>query len=328
MSVQSKFNALELLTRIRAANALIPDAQPSGDSIQAFRNPESHTNRKNEAVRKQTVDEVVVDSKIYLPLVGQSSSQNRSPSNISGVSNAENMSERLSPPRNVTKANDDYSKKYGSSQQSLTVGTSSPAAGEGVNENRRINVFDQSSFLSLPVRDHVVMRYKDTYNLDDDRNVRNRRERTGYDSLNQYNQDVSQNIPDYKNQIQKVKNNNLDLNKQSVKSDLSYEECFSPINNNFDKNRSNPMTPSYTTSSDADTVPYNTPYSIPFDYSDIKSNSPIAAEIYEELNKLRLDNSSLNRKIRMLTIQKSEIERRNREAKMKNDDIIATLRCT
>ena len=331
MSIQSKFNALELLTRIRAANALIPDGQPSGDSIHAIRSPEILGNRNIGNVRNKIAYEEVVNREISSPLVGQSACQNRAPSSTSGVSNTQSVTDSFSPFKSITNTNIDDSKKYGSKQQTSTIATSSTATGENEDVNRRFNVPDQPFLLNSPVYDDFVMRYKDTYDLEDDRNVRNRRNRIGYDSLLQYNQDISQNIPDCKNQNQnqKVKNNAYDQNKQSMKSDSSYEERFAPIENNliFNKNRSNPMIPNYLINSDAGTIPYNTPYNIPYDCSDIRNNSLIAAEIFEELNKLRIDNTALNRKIRMITIQKSEIERHSRETKIKNDDIIASLRC-
>jgi hypothetical protein len=361
MSVQSKFNALELLTRIRAANASIPDSHPSVDSIQAVRNPEILGNRSNGTLgtfKNQNVN--------------QSSSQNlnresSSNINISGFSSIPHITESFSPIRNIMNKNAEHSLRYTGGQQSYTMRTSSPSApiflsasasafpaagggtggggsiSESINENRRFRVSEEHSLLNSPKHDDVIMKYKDTYDLEDGRNVPHRRERTGYDSLLQYNQDISQNIPDIinqnqnknQNQNEKGKNNNHDQNKQSFKSELSDEEYFSSINNNnnfnFNKNRSNPLTsnlPSnYVTSSDIDTIPYNTRYNIPYDYTNIKNNSSIPPEIYEELNKLRIDNISLNRKIKILTIQKSEIERQNRETKIKNDDIIATLRC-
>ena len=331
MSVQSKFNALELLTRIRAANALIPDGQPSGDSIHAVRSPDNLANRNDGVAVNRSAYDGIVDSKINSPLTSQSSSQNRAPSNISNTLNTQSVAGSFSPMRNIINANVDQTKKYGSNQQGFALGTPSPGAGESVNESRRFAFPDQPSFLNSPVHDGVITRYKDTYDLDDDWNAKNGRKRIGNDSLHQYNQNISQNIPDCNNQSQGVKNknNNHDQNKQSIRSDLSHEERFSPsnINFNFNNNRSNHTTPNYVANSDADTIPYNAPYNILYDFSDARNISPISAEIHEELNRLRLDNLTLNRKIRILTIQKSEIERRSREAKIKNDDIIAKLRC-
>ena len=329
MSVQSKFNALELLTRIRAANALIPDGQPSGDSIHAVRSPDNLANRNDGVAVNRSAYDGIVDSKINSPLTSQSSSQNKAPSNISNTLNTQSVAGSFSPMRNIINANVDQTKKYGSNQQGFALGTPSPGAGESVNESRRFAFPDQPSFLNSPVHDGVITRYKDTYDLDDDWNAKNGRKRIGNDSLHQYNQNISQNIPDCNNQSQGVKNknNNHDQNKQSIRSDLSHEERFSPSNINFNNNRSNHTTPNYVANSDADTIPYNAPYNILYDFSDARNISPISAEIHEELNRLRLDNLTLNRKIRILTIQKSEIERRSREAKIKNDDIIAKLRC-
>ena len=334
MSVQSKFNALELLTRIRTANALIPDGQPSGDSIHAVRIPENPAYRNDGVAVNRSAFDGIVDSKVNSPLMDQSSSQNRAASNISNTLNTQSLA--FSPIGNIINANVDQTKQYGSNQRSFTLGTPSPADGAGasedVNESRGLAFPDQPSFLNSPVHDCVITRYKDTYDIDDDWNAnKNGRKRIENDSLLRYNQNISQNIPEYnyKNQNQRVKNNNHDQKKQSMKSDLSHEEYSSPLNNNFNfsNNRCNHTIPDYIANSDADTIPYNAPYNIPYDFSDTRNISPITAEIHEELNRLQLDNFTLNRKIRILTIQKSEIERRNRETKIKNDDIIATLRC-
>ena len=348
MSVQSKFNALELLTRIRAANASIPVNHPPADSIQTIPNPEILGSRSSGTLGTSKNQNV-----------NQSSSQNMnressSNINISGFSSIPHITESFSPIRNIMNKNAEHSLRYTGGQQSYTMRTSSPSApiflsasasafpsaagggggsiSESVHENRRFDASEVRSLLNSPKHDDFIMKYKDTYDLEDDRNVPRRRERTGYDSLLQYNQDISQNIPGNKNK-------NQDQNKQSIKSELSHDEYFSLMNNNninsnnfnFNKNRSNPitsnLTANYVTSSDIDTIPYNTRYNIPYDYSNIKNNSSVPPEIYEELNNLRIDNIALNRKIKILTIQKSEIERQNRETKIKNDDIIATLRC-
>jgi hypothetical protein len=291
--------------------------------------------------------------------------------NISGFSSIPHITESFSPIKNIVNKNAEHSLRYTGGQQSYTMRTTSPSApiffsasasafpaaggggggSESINDNRRFHVSEERSLLNSPKHDDVIMNYKDTYDLEDYRNVPHRRERTGYDSLLQYNQDISQNIPDNINQNrnqkqsqnqnqnenrnEKGKSDIHDQNKQSIKSELSDKEYFSLLNNNnnfnFNKNRINPitsnLTSNYVTSSDIDTIPYNTRYNIPYDYTNIKNNSSIPPEIYEELNKLRVDNIALNRKIKVLTIQKSEIERQNRETKIKNDDIIATLRC-
>ena len=324
------------MTRIRAANALIPDGQLSGDNIHAVSIPENLAERNDGVAVNRSASDGIVDSKINSPHMDQSSSQNRAPLNISNTLNTQSLAGSFSPIKNIINVNVDQTKQNGSNQRSFTLGTPSPAAGAGagecVNESRGFAFPDQPSFLNSPVHDGVVTRYKDTYDTDDDWNAnKNGRKRIEKDSLLQYNQNISQNIPDYKNQNQnqRVKNNNHDQKKQSIKSDLSHQEYSSPLDNNFNfsNNRTNHTTHNYIANSDADTIPYSAPYNIPYDFADTRNISPITAEIHEELNRLRLDNSTLNRKIRILTIQKSEIERRNRETKIKNDDIIATLRC-
>jgi hypothetical protein len=55
-------------------------------------------------------------------------------------------------------------------------------------------------------------------------------------------------------------------------------------------------------------------------------NSPFTEELYNELNKLKLENDLLIKKNRMLQNQKNEIEKIASENKTKNDDIITNLR--
>jgi hypothetical protein len=58
----------------------------------------------------------------------------------------------------------------------------------------------------------------------------------------------------------------------------------------------------------------------------VVKNSPFTDELYNELNKLTLENESLKKKNKILQNQKNEIEKVALENKIKNDDIITKLR--
>jgi hypothetical protein len=67
-----------------------------------------------------------------------------------------------------------------------------------------------------------------------------------------------------------------------------------------------------------------------FEYIDsteiVVKNSPFTDELYNELNKLTLENESLKKKNKILQNQKNEVEKIALENKIKNDDIITKLR--
>ena len=172
MSVQPKFNALELLTRIRAANASIPDNHPSEDSIQAINNSEILANRSKGTIgtlRNQNVNQSLSQN------MNRESSSNI---NISGFSSIPHITESFSPIRNTMNNNAEHSKRYSGGQQSYTLRTSSPSpsapsvflsasasafaggvgGSENVNENGRFRNSEEYSLLNSPKHDDVIMK--------------------------------------------------------------------------------------------------------------------------------------------------------------------------
>ena len=375
MSTQSKFNALELLARIRTANAASSSQSksyyPNNDGNLVTPNPDS-SNFRNMGKSATPIKQInTTDTNSY--------QQDSAIKAKEAIRNRENFSRSIDAFRDVPSPNvipfsfDDTRREEGYSakrkekiesfeyfnQLDSPYGSraySSQKASQHVHQNIPHNRFqnqnqnqNQSDYESSNINSRREFEdfqhndknipepsrtFKDTYESEE--NYVN----GDYDSIfhSAQNHGFDQSTSDYQTNSGFYSNNNLqNINEKRHRSDNSNN-----ISNNSSNNKQNNK---YSESPISDEsfgaannqnlnhcreIKRNFNSNRDFESSNsadiIIKNSPFTEELYNELHKLKLENNSLSKSNKKLQIQKSEIEKIALENKIKNDDLVASLR--
>lgn len=345
MSTQSKFNALELLARIRAANATPSSESKSNGQVSDDNNLTRNSHGNN---FQKGIDAAALFG-------GNSNSArdtNFNPVNSFAAKNihgsyANNMhsdipSEHVIPsiydrtkndsfaaPRNNQNNNMEYLSRNRSdignnNYQTQNLGYDNVFLNNGNNQNGRFTNIEQQPSPSAALQGIGNNSYRNVYDLDDDfigSNDTDQIDVIQYNNPNnnhRTNQSDNNNNPDNNNNANNNANNSIYHNSRYNDTAGSDEESLA-LCDSSSNNRSIDIRRNFNANRDFD--------SSNFSDAIVPKNSPFTEELYEELHRLRLENIQLTKKNKSLILEKNDVEKSAHENKTKNEDIIATLRC-
>ena len=392
---QSKFNALELLARIRADNVLSSSLDSGQNPSSASQNKIYNSNHKASNGFDDKIGAVEFDSNKQ-----DNSNQNRSIDSISNnnsssssSSNNANFNDK-NDPNNHSRSNNSHNVfEDGASRYYIPHQYESPTNPynkiETYTDNKKSEHFKnriKSARNTFGIDDVISNSYKNIYNTNDDEiisdkdyfslirgneggNDNNNNDTDNDNTCNDYhnshnnihkNSNSNDNNDNYNNSNNNCNkkinnrnnNNNNNNNNNSDKSNINNNYNFDDNNNNIDNNygiddnndnyfvrekehRNNFLiedeiernskhgndTPNLLQIRDFDS-PHN------FSTSTVITKSNYHDDLYDEINKLKNENTRLQKLNKNLTIAKIEFEISAQESKKKNEDIISNLRCT
>ena len=392
---QSKFNALELLARIRADNVLSSSLDSGQNPSSASQNKIYNSNHKASNGFDDKIGAVEFDSNKQ-----DNSNQNRSIDSISNnnsssssSSNNANFNDK-NDPNNHSRSNNSHNVfEDGASRYYIPHQYESPTNPynkiETYTDNKKSEHFKnriKSARNTFGIDDVISNSYKNIYNTNDDEIISDKdyfslirgneggNDNNNYDTDNEYtcndyhnshnnihkNSNSNDNNDNYNNSNNNCNkkinnrnnNNNNNNNNNSDKSNINNNYNFDDNNNNIDNNyciddnndnyfvrekehRNNFLiedeiernskhgndTPNLLQIRDFDS-PHN------FSTSTVITKSNYHDDLYDEINKLKNENTRLQKLNKNLTIAKIEFEISAQESKKKNEDIISNLRCT
>ena len=393
---QSKFNALELLARIRADNVLSSSLDSGQNPSSASQNKIYNSNHKASNGFDDKIGAVEFDSNKQ-----DNSNQNRSIDSISNnnsssssSSNNANFNDKNDPNNHSRSNNSQNVFEDGASRYYIPHQYESPTNPynkiETYTDNKKSEHFKnriKSARNTFGIDDVISNSYKNIYNTNDDEIISDK----DYFSLirgNEGGNDNNSNDTDNDNTYDNYHNSHNNIHKNSNSNDNDNNDSYNNSNNNCNKKINNRNNNDNNNNSNSDKNNINNNYNFDdnnnnidnyygiddnndnyfvrekehrnnfhmedeiernskysndtpnllqirdfdsphnFSTSTVVTKSNYHDDLYDEINKLKNENTRLQKLNKNLTIAKIEFEISAQESKKKNEDIISNLRCT